>query len=88
MEESMEADEVDSRVYADGLTVTDIDRLLGEAAFFWSLPSPATTALLDGSAAQRRERRTIRREIGAVVRALPTRSPQVQASATPSDEVA
>lgn len=70
--------------YPDGLTTEDIDALLAEAEVAWSTPLRATSALLDGSAVLRRERRTARRAIGAVVRALPTR-PQ---SAAPDGEVA
>lgn len=75
----MEADEnYDAEaVYPDGLTDEHIERLLGEAEVFWSQPSRATSALRDGSAALRRERRMARREIGAVVRALPVPFPQV-----------
>ena len=72
-------------VYPDGLTGDDIDALLGEVADEYRSPSVRpTTALLDGSAALRRERRIARRAMGAVVRALPTR-PQV---ASPAGEVA
>lgn len=72
----MEPDEVDG-VRPDGLTCEDIDRLLSEVAVFWSLPSRATSGLVDGSAAERRDRRMARRRLGAVVRALPVRSAQV-----------
>ena len=60
--------------YPDGLTVDEIDALLGEMKDHWTTSARPTTALLDGSAALRRERRANRRAIGAVVRALPTRS--------------
>lgn len=71
----MEADETNDSgaVYPDGLTSEDIDGLLSEAAVFWSLPQQATSALLDGTAGARRERRVARRELGAVVRAFPAR---------------
>lgn len=65
----MEAQE--ERFYPDGLTDEHIEALLVEAQAFWSKPSRATSALLDGSAAERRQRRMARRAIGAVVRALP-----------------
>ena len=68
----------------DGLTVEGIDALLSEMEAHWSTSARPTSALLDGSAALRRERRTTRRRIGAVVRALPTR-PQVT---SPAGEVA
>jgi hypothetical protein len=74
--------------YPDGLTDEDIEALLIEAQAAWSAPSRATSALLDGSAAQRRDRRTARREMGAVVRTLPVRAPQVVADSTSSGEVA
>jgi hypothetical protein len=70
--------------YPDGLTVDDIDALLGEMKVHWTMSARPTSALLDGSAALRRERRANRRAIGAVGRALPTRS-QV---ASPAGEVA
>jgi hypothetical protein len=60
--------------YPDGLTREVIDALLSEARADWDKPGRATTALLDGSAAQRRERRAARRAFGAVVRALPSHS--------------
>lgn len=76
----------ESRVfYPDGLTSEVIDALLSEAEAAWSTPPQPTSRLLDGSAAQRRERRAARRGIGAVVRALPARSAAVE---VPSGEVA
>jgi hypothetical protein len=68
----------------DGLTGDDIDALLVEMEEHGSTSARPTLALLDGSAALRRERRMTRRAIGAVVRALPTR-PQLTA---PEGEVA
>lgn len=70
--------------YSDGLTPEAIDALLSEMEGHWSSSVRPTSALLDGAAVLRRERRTARREIGAVVRALPTR-PQ---HADPAGEVA
>lgn len=85
----MEADEINgTAVYPDGLTGKDIDRLLGEAQVFWSQPSRATSALRDGSAALRRERRMARREMGAVVRAFPTLPSHSGTDDAVSDEVA
>lgn len=57
---------------SDGLDGDAIEALLSEAKAFWSTSARPTSALLDGSAAQRRERRAARRAIGAVVRSLPT----------------
>lgn len=57
--------------YPDGLTADAIDALLGEMEGRWATSVQPTSALLDGSAAQRRERRAGRRAIDAVVRALP-----------------
>ncbi|MGB3444461.1 MAG: hypothetical protein WBA97_37460 [Actinophytocola sp.] len=71
-------------VHPDGLTSEDIDQLLREAAAHWTVSARPTSAFLDGTAEQRRVRRTARREIGAVVRVLPSR-PQV---ASPAGEVA
>jgi hypothetical protein len=70
--------------YSDGLTAEAIDALLSEMEGQWATSARPTSALLDGSAALRRERRTTRRAIGAVVRALPMR-PQVT---SPTGEVA
>ncbi len=79
----MAADE-DRAFYPDGLTVDAIDALLSEMEGHWATSARPTLALLDGTAVLRRERRTTRRAIGAVVRALPTR-PQ---TASPAGEVA
>lgn len=70
--------------YPDGLSADAIEALLIEARAFWARPRLVTSAVLDGSAAQRRERREARRAIAAVVRALPRRATYV----TPDGEVA
>lgn len=60
--------------YPDSLSLDAIDVMLREVIADLrspSVPEP-TTALLDGSALQRRHRREARRAIGAVVRALPS----------------
>lgn len=82
----MEAVEINgaAAVYPDGLTVGAIDALLSEMEGHWATPVRPTSALQDGSAALRRERRTTRRAISAVVRALPTRLQ----STSPAGEVA
>ena len=67
----------------DGLTRDVIEALLREMDGHWSTAARPTAALLDGSAALRRERREARRAIGAVVRALPRRATRV-----PDGEVA
>ena len=59
--------------YPDGLTSVHIDQLLAEAETSWPTAARPTSACLDGTAEQRRERRVTRRAIGAVVRALPVR---------------
>jgi hypothetical protein len=56
-------------VFPDGLDEMVIDELIAEVAA--SARSVATSALLDGSAAERRRRRMARRAFTAVVRALP-----------------
>jgi hypothetical protein len=71
-------------LYPDGLTVDAIEALLNEVEGHWARSARPTSDLLDGSAALRRERRTARRAIGAVVRALPAR-PQ---PTSPAGEVA
>lgn len=59
--------------FPDGLTPDVIDALLREAHAHWAVSARPTSALMDGSAEQRRERRSTRRQMGAVVRALPVR---------------
>lgn len=71
-------------MYPDGLAAEHIDQLLCEARAHWTVSARPTSAFLDGTAEQRRERRMARRAIGAVVRALPTR----QQSAALEGEVA
>jgi hypothetical protein len=61
--------------YPDGLTEEVIDSLLAVARRESVRSSRPSGALLDGSAASRRERRMERREAAAVVRALPVRRP-------------
>jgi hypothetical protein len=59
----------------DGLEETDIDALLTELrADRHQAPHP-TTALLDGTALQRRERREAQRLLGATVRVLRVHGP-------------
>ncbi|OLF15868.1 hypothetical protein BU204_19305 [Actinophytocola xanthii] len=62
--------------YPDGLTMSVIEALLTEAEETATPRSQPTWAVLDGSAAQRRDRRIARRAIGAVVRALPAHLPE------------
>lgn len=85
----MEASKIDAGwpwpVYSDGLTSEVIDALLREAKLYWSTAPRPTSRLLDDTAELRRERRAMRRGIGAVVRSLPARP--VSAS-VPADEVA
>lgn len=75
-------------VYPDGLTGEAIEALLSEARACWALSNGATSAVQDGTAVARRDRRIARRAIGAVVRALPTRPAQVISDDVPSGEVA
>ena len=74
----------DGAFYPDGLTGDAIEVLLREVEGHWSTAARPTAALLDGSAALRRERREARRAIGAVIRALPRPAPH----AVPNWEVA
>ena len=74
----------DGAFYPDGLTTDAIEALLREMEGHWSTAARPTAALLDGSAALRRERREARRAIGAVVRALPHHAAPV----VPDGEVA
>lgn len=59
--------------FPDGLDEPTIDRLIAEAELdVVHIPAP-TSALVDGSAAERRRRRIERRMLAAVVRSLPSR---------------
>ena len=70
--------------YPDGLTAAVVDALI-ERAYAEAIAAPQpSAALLDGSAAARRDRREARRAISAVVRALPHRPPHI----VPDGEVA
>lgn len=57
----------------DGLDEAAIDRLIAEVAVEVAGAAGPTSALIDGSAAQRRRRRIERRALTTVVRSLPTR---------------
>lgn len=60
--------------YPDGLTEQDIDVLIAEAFESADEATAApTSALLDGPAVRRRNRRIERRTVAAVVRAYPVR---------------
>lgn len=80
----MKTHSANASFYPDGLTVGGIDALLSEMEGHWATSVRPTSALLDGSAALRRERRMARHAIGVVVRALPMR-PQ---AGSPVGEVA
>lgn len=60
--------------YPDGLTEQNIDALLRELDTAIAKPRP-TSALMDGTDAQRRHRRQARRHAAAVVRAWPSHAP-------------
>lgn len=59
--------------FPDGLDVPAIDALISETATQTDPADRPTSALLDGSAAERRRRRIERRALAAVVRSLPVR---------------
>jgi hypothetical protein len=66
--------------FPDGLDETAIDQLIAQVAREMATGLEPTSALVDGSAAERRRRRMERRALAAVVRSLPARqgvSPQV-----------
>ncbi|WP_445184431.1 hypothetical protein ACTXG6_39585 [Pseudonocardia sp. Cha107L01] len=66
--------------FPDGLDETAIDQLIGQVATQVTAVAGSTSALVDGSAAERRRRRMERRVLAAVVRSLPARqgvSPRV-----------
>jgi hypothetical protein len=68
------------RYFPDGLDETAIDQLIARVAAEVTAVPESTSALVDGSAAERRRRRIERRVLAAVVRSLPARrgvSPQV-----------
>ncbi|WP_309116747.1 hypothetical protein [Saccharothrix sp.] len=54
----------------DGLTEDVIDALLAQVADELAELPPATSALLDGSARTRRDRRVVERQLGGTVRVL------------------
>jgi hypothetical protein len=61
--------------YPDGLDIEAIDALITDVyAEIANAPRP-TSALMDGTAAERRRRRMARRAIASVVRSLPTTRP-------------
>lgn len=61
------------RFSPDGLTEQIIDGLLWEVDAAGAVGPCATSALMDGTAAERRYRRQARRAVAAVVRVLPVR---------------
>lgn len=65
----------DSENFPDGLDEDAIDRLIGEVAIGIAAIAEPTSALLDGSAAERRRRRIERRALTGVVRSLPAHAP-------------
>ncbi|GAB3910959.1 hypothetical protein GCM10029964_115780 [Kibdelosporangium lantanae] len=65
--------EPDSQFGPDGLGLEAINALLADVRAELRKAARPTSALLDGSAAERRRRRMERRAVGAVVRALPVR---------------
>lgn len=70
--------------FPDGLDEVAIDQVIAEVEqSVGEVPAP-TSALVDGSAAERRRRRMERRAIAAVVRSLPVR----RSAFSPADEVA
>ena len=61
------------RFAPDGLDERAVDRLIAEVAAEVVETPELTSALVDGSAGERRRRRTARRALAAVVRSLPAR---------------
>lgn len=59
--------------FPDGLDASGIDALIAETTNQLDPTDRPTSALLDGSAAERRRRRIERRALAAVVRSLPVR---------------
>lgn len=72
--------------FPDGLDDAVIEELIAETAQDAPTPSPSS-ALLDGSAAERRRRRIERRALAAVVRSLPVR-PAAHTYPTHIEEIA
>ena len=69
----MNGNEDAERFSPDGLTEQVIDALLREVDGAAAAKPRPTSALMDGTGAQRRCRRQARRSVAAVVRALPVR---------------
>jgi len=61
--------------YPDGLTECAVDALISEVDAVLAASPVATSALLDGTAADRRDRRMSRQAVASVVRALPVARP-------------
>ncbi len=59
--------------FPDGLNEEAINELIAEVASEVAEVAPPTSALIDGSAAERRRRRIERRALTGVVRSLPVR---------------
>jgi hypothetical protein len=57
--------------YPDGLSERALDALIAEVDAVLAASPVPTSALLDGTAAERRRRRMSRRAVASVVRALP-----------------
>lgn len=72
-------EEITFRFSPDGLDEASIDALVSEVADELAELPPATSALLDGTALKRRNRRVIERTLNGTVRALNVHG---QASAT------
>lgn len=73
--------------FPDGLDEAAVNALIAEMEGNTAEAPEATSALLDGSAAERRRRRIERRAIAAVVRRLPVR-PAMTSTAFEVGEVA
>jgi hypothetical protein len=70
--------------FPDGLDETAIGSLIADVARTVTESPEPTTALMDGSSAERRRRRMERRTLAAVVRSLPVR----EVASQPVGEVA
>ncbi|ONI90636.1 hypothetical protein ALI144C_02910 [Actinosynnema sp. ALI-1.44] len=59
-----------SQFSPDGLTAADVDVMLAEVADVLAEMPSATSALVDGSAREQRDRRVVQRRLSGVVRTL------------------
>ncbi|MGM1064201.1 hypothetical protein [Saccharothrix sp. Mg75] len=80
----MYLEEDEYRFSPDGLTEDSIDALIATVADELTELPTATTALLDGTARHQRDRRTVERKLGGIVRVLRIYGPVFENDSTAS----